>query len=128
MVETCEKRPGVGPDAPHGGDRPIDTTAPSDLQYACIFALPTPLVNGNDCKSSSELYTPLCVGSTQVAAKAYPGLRELAVLRGLGDQATVASICAPITDPGQTDTSSKAFGYNNAMASMLVRLSSALAP
>ncbi len=128
MIETYEKRPGVGSDAPNGGDRTIDTAAPSDLQYACIFALPTPLVNGNDCKSGSELYNPLCLGNTQIAAKAYPGLRELAVLRGLGDQATVASICAPITDPGQVDTSSKAFGYNNAMASMLGRLESALAP
>ena len=126
MIETFEKRPGVAPTSPNGGDRTIDTAQPNDLQYACIFDLPAPLPNGNDCRVGGEADNPICTGNVQIAAKAYPGLRELAVLRGLGDQATVASICAPVTDPQAIDPSSTSFGYNNAMASMVARLSSSL--
>jgi hypothetical protein len=46
------------------------------------------------------MYCPLCqdaatgtFSNVQVRAKAYPGLRELEVLKGLGDQGIVGSIC-----------------------------------
>ena len=54
---------------------------------------------------------PLCQGSggystTQIRAKAYPGIRELQVLQGLNDQAIVASICpANVTDMTSAATS-----------------------
>jgi hypothetical protein len=127
MTETYEKRPGVTSSSPNGGDRSIDTSAPTDLQYACIFPLPAPLPMGLDCKPGAEPDNPLCMGSVQIAAKAYPGLRELAVVHGLGAQGAVGSICAPATDPSVADPQSRAFGYNAGLDSMLDRLSTSLA-
>jgi len=69
---------------------------------------------------------PLCeqipgqsaAGTTQFFAKAYPGLRQLEVLRGQGDNASVASICARnVTDDSRPD-----FGYRPAMAGIVERM------
>src|SRR5690606_13010609 len=92
-----------------------------DLQYACIFELLEPKEDcGEDdpncvCKPSLTGETPLCrdpdaptqhtVG-TQYHAAAYPGLRHLTLLRGLGEQAVVGSIC-----PAQGEEPSAPFGY-----------------
>jgi hypothetical protein len=100
----------------------------SDLQYACIFPLATPhqcgSVAGCDCSSISQGQSkPLCEGTEQRFAKAYPGLRHLQVLKGIGEQvvgvnnAIVASICPKITD-----RNNPAYGYNPAMASIIGRL------
>lgn len=84
-----------------------------DLQYACTFELPQPIPcsmtnqDGCDCNASEQAYNrSLCVyagtGSdgTQVAAKAYPGRRELEVARRMGDKAVLASICPrTLADP-----------------------------
>src|SRR5690606_22034168 len=90
-----------------------------DLQYACVYPLETPrncdqTPGGCDCKNvsvevASGTYTalnPLCqdpatgtYSSVQHNAKAYPGLRQLAVLRALGSRAQPASICAKTTNP-----------------------------
>jgi hypothetical protein len=103
-----------------------------DLQYACNFDLQTPRVcpNGSaDCDCSfhdpKTTQNPLCqdpntgeFGSTQFKAKAYPGIRELQVLKGVGDQGIVASICPPNTrDPSASD-----FGYRPVMKTILDRL------
>jgi hypothetical protein len=111
----------------------------SDLQYACIFPLkqsrdcaqilmqtPQP---GCDCKPGSEAdQNPLCQGtdstysSVQWAAKAYPGLRELKVLKDFGTNAIVASICAKnLVDPSRQD-----YGYRPAVDAIVERLKSAL--
>jgi hypothetical protein len=111
-----------------------------DLQYACIFPLVKVDAQGNttpdtrDCSASGLAAcdcedpmndNPLCdvnAGSgkptNQVRAKAYPGLRELQVLKDAGWQGIVASVCpAQIDEPGAAD-----FGYRPAISSILNRL------
>jgi hypothetical protein len=82
-----------------------------DLQYACTFELPEPVVcdqaalesdKACDCyESDLEANRPLCnppeggpAGTTQYYGKAYPALRELAVARELGRRTVLGSICA----------------------------------
>jgi hypothetical protein len=100
-----------------------------DLQHACIFPIPTPVV----CTSAlnCDCYglpagedNPVCqapdgtYGSTQYFAKAYPGLRHLSVIKGLGDRAAVASICAK----NLTDDTRRDFGYRPAVDALMVEL------
>src|SRR6185436_7415236 len=81
-----------------------------DLQYACIFPLVKVDANGNvspdtrecampivpcDCEDKMN-DNPLCENNAasgaptdQIRAKAYPGLRELQVVKGLGPQGGV---------------------------------------
>ena len=98
--------------------------AERDLQYACIFPLPTPkdCTEPTDCDcfvptggNPAATQNPLCqngnghYSTTQIARQGYPGTRELQVLQGLGDQAIVASICpANVTDMTQPPTSATA--------------------
>jgi hypothetical protein len=97
---------------------------PDDIEYACIFDLPAghtrdctqPGVSC-DCPTTSGTATdnPLCNGTTQVKAKAYPGLKELAIARGMGKQGVAASICPKqLTDPTSPD-----FGYAPAVQAIL---------
>lgn len=123
MVEDYKKR-GVPAGSPNGGDRSIDTTAPTDLQYTCIFDLPTPKPMGGDCKSGTEPDNPLCTagGQPQIKAKAYPGLRELGVIHGLAGQGIVASICPQnVSDPSKAN-----YGYRPAVGTIIDRLKSKL--
>jgi len=107
-----------------------DSPERTDLQYSFIFPLATtknctgnPPPAGCDCAEASN--KPLCQGNTQTHAKAYPGLRELRVLKLMGegevDNAIVASICPKITQQGNPD-----FGYNPAVAAIIDRLKEAL--
>ncbi|HVK70300.1 MAG TPA: hypothetical protein VM694_37860, partial [Polyangium sp.] len=118
MNESIQKRTGTNPitgdalvDASTPNANPINgheyTIANDDLQYACIL----PLLPGEerDCTNTnltacdcfeSNNDNPLCAvdpangGRTlQVRAKAYPGLRPLALFQALGDQAVVGSVC-----------------------------------
>lgn len=101
-----------------------------DLQYACIFQLATsrdcslvPSGTGCDCETASfdQSNTPLCqepggtYGSIQYAAKAYPSLRHLDVMRGLGPNAIVASICTRNVQ----DTEAADFGFRPAIVTAL---------
>ncbi len=146
MVESVTPRSGTNPItgtpiAPPGapaGSNEInghERITWDDLQYACIFDLPI----ARDCSAgatSCDCFDPnnddpLCednpndIGpdgtpnrTLQVRAKAYPGLRELAVLKGLGSQGVVGSICpAQMKDPGALD-----YGYRQAMGTILDRL------
>jgi hypothetical protein len=66
---------------------------------------------------------PLCQSDNtyshqQVRAKAYPGIRQLQVLKGIGNQAIVASICPANT----TDTTRPDFGYRPVIAALVRRL------
>jgi len=69
---------------------------------------------------------PLCQTSpgsgafttTQFWAKAYPSLRPLTVLRGMGEDGIVASICARAT----SDQSRPDFGYRPAVAALIEQL------
>lgn len=138
MVESLFERPGIGPNTING--REWDTTAsflvdgaPSreDLQYACIFRLPEPrdcseVEDGScDCRTGGN-NKPLCEevpgtsvpGTTQYWAKAYPGLRHLEVLKGYGENAVLASICASnLSEPSRAD-----YGYRPAVTAIVERL------
>ena len=116
---------------PHGtainGNEYVTDREIGDLQYACIF----PLDVSRQCAGSMESCDcegkdqgngkPLCNGTLQIAAKAYPGIRHLQVLKGVSemnlqkDNAIVASICPKIT----TDPNNAAYGYNPAVASII---------
>jgi hypothetical protein len=116
----------------------------NDLQYACTFKLEqaSPCTAddeacdchaafGTEKEEESELARnrPLCqppAGGAPVAmqyyGKAYPGLRPLEVLRGLGDSAIVASICPKVLTEGQPG-----YGYEPAVDAIVDRLKVALA-
>ncbi len=125
MIETYQQRSGTSSllglspaaDNPiNGGDR---TFGVDDLQYACTFPL-DPIPDGYDCKActTSACDDPLCNGTTQIAAKAYPGTRELAVLRGLGEQGIPASICPEQVSDELADN----YGYAPAVRTIIDKL------
>jgi hypothetical protein len=106
-----------------------------DLQYACTFPLSTPYPcdasNTNNCDCNADEYEnhrSLCeypngpgTHGIQVAGKAYPGVRTLEVLRGVGENAIVASICPKHTAPaaGLKAEEDPAYGYNPAVHSIV---------
>jgi hypothetical protein len=107
-----------------------------DIEYACTFPLPTPRdcsVPGVDCDCTGNpnANNPLCAPNPndngnptlQVGAKAYPGVRNLAIAKGLGDQGFVGSICPKqLVDSTQPD-----YGYRPAVRGILDRLQQRLA-
>ncbi|HEX6274810.1 MAG TPA: hypothetical protein VFZ53_17330 [Polyangiaceae bacterium] len=117
------------PNAINGSEQ---ATNGDDLQYACIFDIepdvPCTMANqdGCDCNASESSYArPTCDYSgggdgVQTHAKAYPAVRQLQVLKALGDNAVVTSICPKNTRAEGTLTSDPDYGYNPA-ASALVR-------
>jgi hypothetical protein len=113
----------------------------NDLQYACIFPLSKPITcdqaaldanKGCDCFQGdvdAGYNRPLCqppaggpAGTTQSYAKAYPGLRELEVLKDFKDNSIIASICPKISD----DKTKPDYGYNPAVKAIIDRLKEAL--
>ena len=122
-----------------------------DLQYACVFDLEeprdctatttsgallhpncecllkageTPESNGNPlCQDASGNYT-----QTQYRAKAYPGVRQLGVLKELGEQGIVASVCPSFltSNPTPEELLRADYGYRPAVASIIDRLKQAL--
>jgi hypothetical protein len=103
-----------------------------DLQYACVFELNDPITcnptfTDCDCSPGHSTDNPLCqdpatgeYGNVQYRAKAYPGLRELEVLRDVGDQGIVGSICpAQLDDARRTD---RDYGYAPAIQAIIERL------
>lgn len=137
MIEATAPRPGLpGPnasymaDAINGHDWAIK--AQNDLEYACIFPLVESAVrecaaNAQDCDCGETLPgddNPLCqapdgsYGTRQYFAKGYPGLRELEVLHGVGENAIVASICArELRNTARSD-----YGYRPAVSAIVERL------
>jgi hypothetical protein len=110
-----------------------------DLQYACIFPLlpgtERDCTDGNltacDCSDKTN-DNPLCQvdpanmnsPTLQVRAKGYPGIRPLQVLRALGSQGIVASVCpAQLSDESESATD---FGYRPAIGAIIDRLKTAL--
>ncbi len=150
MVQSTTPRAGrPAPDAPDfaGADpgnashRDWDT-GKADLQYACTFALPPdfqkPKDDLGDCKNASD--APLCdarraasgvcgaspnapgCGRKQVRAKAFPTIRELEVVRGLGEQGIAASLC-----PQEIlSADSPLYGYNPGVKAIVDRLANAI--
>ena len=97
-----------------------------DLQYACTFPLKTPKTCSTEEIAANS---PLCQNGAQIAAKAYPGTRELRVLQGLGDNAIVASICPKVINAADPEKPSADpnYGYNPAVSAILARLKVGLA-
>ncbi len=119
---------------------PLDVR--DDLQFACIFPLATPYtpaecgMNPDGCDCNADEYaknSPLCQGvtmtadGTQAYAKGYPGVRELQVLKGFGNNSIVASICPKnIQAQGGSAANDPNYGYNPAVAAIVERLKEAL--
>ena len=117
----------------------------ADLQYACTFKLQAakPCMNGDaacDCSPDktgnaaavTAANSPLCqppgggaATTTQNYAKAYPGARELTVLKDFGDNAIVASICPKVTNSANPSEDPN-YGYNPAVGAIIERLKEAL--
>jgi hypothetical protein len=137
MIESVEPRSGENPItgdtiAPPGAPflaNPInghEYSANNALQYACIFPLPV----AHDCSAMGASSSCRCVnpdndnpvcqaphgsfGTTQYFGTAYPGIRQLSVLKALGPQAVVGSIC-----PAQlSDATGPAFAYRPTFAAL----------
>ncbi|MFZ5890137.1 MAG: hypothetical protein ACOY0T_03635 [Myxococcota bacterium] len=115
----------------------------SDLQYSCIFPLSTTRqctedMPACDCRPSEVPFgRALCqppsggaTGTTQYFAKAYPGLRQLELIRQFGsitNNSIAASICPKLQTSGMPTTDPN-YGYNPAMSALVERMKSALAP
>jgi hypothetical protein len=102
----------------------------SELQYACIF----PLTETRDCLGKGQscdcdirdatYNRALCQGTTQTHAKAFPGTRQLEVLRSFGkitQNSIVASICPKVTQSADP-ASDPNYGYNPAVSALVDRL------
>ncbi|WP_437739456.1 hypothetical protein WMF39_27415 [Sorangium sp. So ce1504] len=132
----------AGWNAINGREYTVPPGSTGDLQYACIF----PLAEERICDAGTQSCdctpiagapgdNPLCRpegtndpadpgarSTTQDHAKAYPGLRELQLIRSLGERGVAGSIC-----PKQlVDTSSPDYGYRPIMNAVLDRLSTSL--
>jgi hypothetical protein len=148
MVESTVPRSGTDPitgiaisptSSPNGtnainGHEWTIAQPPGDIEYACIFSLASPI----DCSQPGAVCDctglapddPLCDPNPndngnptlQSRAKAYPGVKNLAIAKGMGDQGVVASICAKqVTDPTQGD-----YGYRPAIDAVVRRMTQAL--
>ncbi|WP_437893234.1 hypothetical protein [Sorangium sp. So ce124] len=132
----------AGWNAINGREYTIPAGSVGDLQYACIFPLAEERVcegmaQSCDCRAVAGMNvdSPLCKpegtnnpadpgarSTTQDHAKAYPGLRELQLIRSLGERGVAGSICpAQLADPSAPD-----YGYRPVMNAVLDRLSTAL--
>ncbi|MEZ4306449.1 MAG: hypothetical protein R3F14_00150 [Polyangiaceae bacterium] len=144
MIESVDARTGQNPIT---GDPMVTSSTPlgnkinghewtiggrDDLQFACIFPLPTPknCTAGVSCDCDQKVNdSPLCEvdpntgePTIQVRAKAYPGIRELHVLKTIGAQGIVGSVCpAQLNKSGDVD-----FGYRPAIGAIIDRLKDAL--
>jgi len=152
MIEAIDPRSGsnpitgapiVGPDSTNpsatiNGHEQAVQASRDDLQYACTFPLPTPIVcDGTepdvcDCDSDELSYNrPQCqppgggpAAGTEYLGVAYPGIRHLELARELGDRAVISSICSrDTTNPDADD-----YGYLPAMRAIQTRLTALLGP
>src|SRR2546428_793175 len=120
MIESPTPRTGVTANPINGHEwNPGD-----DLQYACSFKLPVPqpgACSAEDIAAQNPLCQDDATGqytTTRYRAKGYPGVRELSVLKGVGDQGIVASVCpADLSDP-----TSQAYGYRPAIGAIIDRV------
>ena len=120
----------------NGREQAVDPATRDDLQFACIFPLVDPVscdasnAAGCDCNADEAIkQSPLCEYSSpgadgrQVNAKAYPSVRELQVLRGVGDAGIVASICPKNVAPqGGSPSADPYYGYNPAVSALASRM------
>ena len=150
MIESYQPRPGL-PDPTSANDAdPIsgrewitDTGAGHviavDLEYACIFPLSAPRdctqaynAEACACPSAATLIggqiPPVCDPNNQtqqVAAKAFPTIRELEVAKLLGKQGIVSSVC-PVHTVDMMAGANPLYGYRPAMTALVDRLGAVL--
>ncbi len=123
-----------------------------DLQFACTFELPSPhdctsaeYENSCDCPTTPGAtwlladLPPVCGGpqasnpadqvlpqTKQVRAKAYPTIRETELVKMMGTQGVLASICPKVTIDNATHNDPN-YGYRPAVAALVDRLKGVLA-
>ena len=137
MIESIQPRPGLPPpgsaiDADPISGHEYSIPKNDDLQYACVFNLKAA---SHDCSgafvacdcSDPTNDSPLCdpsIKTTQIRAKAYPAIRELSLLKSLGPQGVVGSVCSlQISDPAAAD-----YGYRPVVELLLERVKGRLVP
>ncbi len=140
LTGTSVTLPG-GTDNPINGHERTIPQPPGDIEYACIFPVLEPIncadpaVTTCDCLASTPADNPLCAPNSldpdpvtnqprrtqQIAAKAYPGIKNLAIAKGMKDQGIAASICA-----SQLKTDGPDYGYRPAMRAIIDRLKSVI--
>ena len=158
MIESVDQRPlgarnpvpgvlaAITPAMPAGETNPINGREQNvinrdDLQYACIFPFATENpcspanADGCDCNASEREYNrPTCSyplgggDGTQTHAKAYPSVRQLQVLKGLGQNAVVASVCAKNVVAQGNPSQDPSYGYNPAMGALVRKFREAFRP
>ena len=152
MIESITPRSGTSPidDAPlvsakstnplanPGNGHEQNVPSNDDLQYACTFPLPAPVVcaaGDAECDCSPDksgnasavesTNSPVCqppsggpAGTTQYFGRGYPGARELTFGKALGVRTAVGSICPKNT----SDESSVNYGYVPALNALIDRI------
>jgi hypothetical protein len=109
-----------------------------DLQFACVYDLPAIIgptacaADSDSCPCNADEFdkqSPLCGGimqdsdGAQLKSGAYPSLRELEVLRDIGSQAVVASVCPKnVTVGGTSPSDDPNYGYNPATHALADRM------
>jgi hypothetical protein len=116
---------------------------PVDREYACTFPLQSPRdctasdAPGCDCPPSSGMgltsaeVPPICDPanpSSQIAAKAYPTIRELLLTKLMGQQGIVSSLCPIDTTEPSDGGFDPSYGYNPVVPLIVNRLKPVLAP
>lgn len=99
MLESIAPRAGIahfagdsGIDLVNGGDR--DVLGGDDLQYACLGPIVATGSERNvECVAGAEARNPACLGLGGQRLRAYPAIRPLRVIHGVGNAGYVASIC-----------------------------------
>ena len=120
------------------------STSNDDLEFACIFPLPSPkdctapeFMNACDCGSGAlNAGTQLCqkdsIGmytTTQINGKAYPSIREMVIAHGMGTQGVVSSLCPIHSVPANSDNPpDPLYGYRPAMNAFVTRVAASIGP
>jgi hypothetical protein len=113
----------------------ITGASASVVQISALCSAGTPkdcaaMQNITDCDCTGNvtgMQNPLCqsgatYGTVQYRAKSYPGTRHLQVLKGLGNQGIVTSICpANLVAPNAAD-----YGYRPTVAAIVDRIRNVL--
>jgi len=122
----------------NGHEQAVIAAERADLQFACVFPLIAPVLcgatNEGGCECNADEYakdSPLCEypdssrDGTQVRAKAYPSLRELSVLKGVGSNGIVGSVCPKNTTADGSPSTDPSYGYNPALGALVDRMADA---
>jgi hypothetical protein len=134
-------QPGAGTNPINGNEWSIPKPA-GDIEYACIFPVVGQPINCKtadscDCNGADSADNPLCAANPddggrptlQTHAKAYPGIKSLAIAKGMESQGIAASICPAQLDTPNDPTTGEPrqdYGYRPAVNAIIDRLKQAL--